>query len=48
MITILYRLLVAFILVFVVINLFEEEDILEQANAALVVIPLLMRALMIK
>lgn len=48
MITIIYRILLAIILVFTVWNLFTEEDIFEQANAALVVIPLILRILMIK
>lgn len=48
MITLVYRGLVLLILIFTVWNLFEEKNILNQANAALVVIPLLLRVLMIK
>ncbi|WP_315119109.1 hypothetical protein [uncultured Clostridium sp.] len=46
--TLLYRILVALVLIFTIWNLFDEEDIKEQANAALVIIPLLLRVLMIK
>lgn len=46
--TLLYRILVALVLIFTVWNLFEEKDLKKQANAALVVIPLLLRVLMIK
>ncbi|MDD2446322.1 MAG: hypothetical protein PHY91_01360 [Tissierellia bacterium] len=43
-----YRLLVAFVLLFTVWELFDEEDLWNQANNALVIIPLLLRVLMIK
>lgn len=46
--TLIYRLLVAIVLVFTLWNLFDEEDIKKQANAALVLIPLILRVLMIK
>lgn len=46
--TLIYRLLVAMVLIFTVWNLFDEEDVLKQANNALVIIPLLLRVLMIK
>lgn len=46
--TLIYRALVAIVMVFTVWNLFDEEDIMKQANNALVVIPLLLRVLMIK
>lgn len=48
MITLIYRLLLVIILFFVVWNLFDEEDIFKQANAAMLVIPLILRILMIK
>lgn len=48
MITLIYRGLIALVLGLTVWNLFTEEKVLEQANAALVVIPLLLRLLMIK
>lgn len=48
MITLIYRAIVAIVLIFTVWNLFEEEKITLQANAALVVIPLVLRLLMIK
>lgn len=48
MITLIYRLLLVMILFFVVWNLFDEEDIFKQANAAMLVIPLILRILMIK
>ncbi|MEG0092218.1 MAG: hypothetical protein RSA20_10375 [Oscillospiraceae bacterium] len=48
MITLIYRGIVALVLVFTVWNLFDEKKITLQANAALVVIPLILRLLMIK
>lgn len=48
MITWIYRGIVALVLVFTVWNLFREKSIARQANAALVVIPLVLRLLMIK
>ncbi|NLW43382.1 MAG: hypothetical protein GXY89_09630 [Tissierellia bacterium] len=48
MITLIYRGLIALVLGFTVWNLFTEEKIVNQANAALVVIPLVLRLLMIK
>ncbi len=48
MITLIYRLLLVMILFFVVWNLFDEEDIFKQANAAMLIIPLILRILMIK
>lgn len=48
MITLIYRAIVAIVLIFTVWNLFEEEKLTLQANAALVVIPLVLRMLMIK
>lgn len=47
-ITIIYRLIVAMVLFFTVWNLFTEKKLTLQANAALVVIPLVLRLLMIK
>lgn len=46
--TLIYRLLIAIVLVFTIWNLFEEDSIKNQATAALVVIPLVLRLLMIK
>jgi len=46
--TLIYRILVLIVLIFTVWNLFDEDDIKKQANAALVIIPLLLRVLMIK
>lgn len=46
--TLIYRLLVVIVLVFTLWNLFDEEDVKKQANAALVLIPLILRVLMIK
>lgn len=48
MITLIYRGIIALVLVFTAWNLFEEEKITLQANAALVLIPLILRLLMIK
>ena len=43
-----YLALVLYVLIMVVLNLLEEEDLMKQINAALVIIPLLLRILMIK
>lgn len=48
MITLIYRGIVAIVLFFTVWNLFTEKKLTLQANAALVVIPLVLRLLMIK
>ncbi|SDK91069.1 hypothetical protein [Natronincola ferrireducens] len=48
MITIVYRLIIVYILGLVLWNLFEETEIKMQANNALVIIPLILRVLMIK
>lgn len=48
MITLVYRGIILLILVLTIINLFREEKFLNQANAALVLIPLVLRLLMIK
>ncbi|NLN49885.1 MAG: hypothetical protein GX154_12540 [Clostridiales bacterium] len=47
-ITIIYRLLVAFVLFVTLWNLFTEKNLHKQMNAALVIIPLILRVLMIK
>lgn len=46
--TLVYRIIAALVLFFTIINLFEEKDFKKQMNAALVVIPLVLRILMIK
>nr|WP_317280287.1 hypothetical protein [uncultured Fusobacterium sp.] len=43
-----YLALVLYVLIMVVLNLLEEKDLMKQLNAALVIIPLLLRILMIK
>ena len=43
-----YLAIVLYVLVMVVLNLLEEKDLMKQVNAALVIIPLLLRILMIK
>lgn len=48
MITLIYRGIVGLVLVFTVCGLFSEEKLANQANAALVVIPMILRLLMIK
>ena len=48
MITLIYRGIIAVVLIFTIWNLFDVEKITLQANAALVVIPLILRLLMIK
>lgn len=48
MITIIYRLILAFIIAMVGWNLFSEKKITLQLNAAMVLIPLVLRVLMVK
>lgn len=48
MITLIYRAIVALVLIFTVWNMFDEEKPVLQANAGLVVIPMVLRLLMIK
>lgn len=43
-----YLALVLYVLIMVVLNLLEEKDLMKQVNAALVILPLLLRILMIK
>lgn len=43
-----YLALVLYVLIMVALNLLEEKDLMKQLNAALVIIPLLLRILMIK
>lgn len=48
MITIIYRLLVVYVIGLVGWNLFTEKKLTSQMNCAMVLIPLVLRALMIK
>lgn len=48
MITLIYRAIIAIVIVFVLWNLYTEEKITNQLNCALVLIPLVLRLLMIK
>ena len=48
MITIIYRLLVVMVVGLIGWNLFTEKKLTLQMNAAMVLIPMVMRALMIK
>lgn len=47
MLTICYRLITAAVAALVVLELFSQRDMKLKANAAIVIIPLVMRALMI-
>jgi hypothetical protein len=47
MITIIYHLIVALTAVFVVIELFSQRSLKLKINAALILIPLVLRALMV-
>ncbi len=47
MITLVYRLIVIAVAVLVIWELFAQKDVKYQANAALVLIPLLLRAFML-
>ena len=48
MITIIYRLIVVMVVGLIGWNLFTEKKLTNQINAAMVLIPMVMRALMIK
>ena len=48
MITIIYRLLVVMVIGLIGWNLFSEKKLTMQINAAMVLIPMVLRALMIK
>lgn len=48
MITVIYRIMLLILLIFIIKIMFKEEKITNQINAALVIIPLLLRVLMIK
>ena len=48
MITIIYRLIVVMVVALISWNLFTEKKLTMQMNAAMVLIPMVMRALMIK
>ena len=48
MITIIYRLIVVYVIALVGWNMFSEKKLTMQMNCALVLIPLVLRALMIK
>lgn len=47
-ITIIYLAIIAFLLFFIVWNMVTEKDIMLQIDAALVIIPLVLRLLLIK
>ena len=47
MITIVYQLIVAFAIAIIVWELFTQQDVKMQANAAIVLIPLILRVLMV-
>jgi len=47
MITFVYRLLVVLVALLVLVELFSQKDLKAQATAAVVLIPLVLRALMI-
>lgn len=47
MITVVYRLIVIAVAVLVIWELFAQKDVKYQANAALVLVPLLLRACML-
>ena len=48
MITIIYRLIVVMVVALIGWNLFSEKKLTMQINAAMVLIPMVLRALMIK
>ena len=48
MITIIYRLIIVYVVAMVCWNMFTEKKLTMQMNCALVLLPLVLRALMIK
>jgi len=46
--TIVYLVIIAVLLFFIIWNMFKEKDLMLQIDAALVVIPLILRLLLIK
>lgn len=48
MITVIYRLIVVYVIAMVCWNMFTEKKLTSQMNCTLVLIPLVLRALMIK
>lgn len=44
----LYLLIIVFLLVFIIWNMITEKDVLRQIDAALVIIPLLLRLFLVK
>ncbi|MBQ7247395.1 MAG: hypothetical protein IJS22_04835 [Lachnospiraceae bacterium] len=47
-VTIIYLAIIVFLLFFIIWNMFTEKDIMLQIDAALVIIPLVLRLLLIK
>ena len=47
MITVVYQLIVALAIVIIIWEMFEQKDIKMQVNAAIVLIPLILRMLMV-
>ncbi len=48
MLTFIYRVLIAVVLFFIVVNMLREKDIRNQAVGVMVIIPLLLRLMMVK
>ncbi|MGI6596969.1 MAG: hypothetical protein ACOX2T_04095 [bacterium] len=48
MLTFIYRALIAVVLFFIVVNVWKEKDIRNQAVGVIVIVPLLLRLLMVK
>lgn len=47
-VTIIYLAIIVFLLFFIIWNMFTEKDVMLQIDAALVIIPLVLRLLLIK
>lgn len=48
MLTVIYQAIIALVMIFILWNMWREKDIRNQAIAAMVIIPLLLRLIMIK
>jgi len=48
MLTLIYRLIIVFITILVIRDMFKEEDVWNQLTSSIVIIPFILRLLMIK
>jgi len=48
MLTLIYRLIIVFITILVIRDMFKEEDVWNQLTSSIVIVPFILRLLMIK